>query len=252
MDSELDRELRTYVEMLTEEKVAAGAAPERARREALMESGGLEQVKEHVRAIRTGALLEQVVQDLRYTLRGLRRAPAFTTTVIVMLALGIGANTAILSVIDALLLRPLPLTNPHQLAAVYRGPSGTESAFSYPDYEELTSQTQVLAGAAAWGTNTGWLRVGPDLERATVHRVSPNYFAVLGVTPQLGGSFVAGPEAASVGQVILSDNTWRTLFNADPLVSGRQVTLGGQAMTVAGVAPPSFLGLAPPRRQMRG
>ena len=245
VERDLDRELRAYIELLTEEKIAAGETPERARRAALIECGGLEQVKEGVREIRAGALFEQLVQDVRYTLRGLRHAPAFTATVILTLALGIGANTAIVSVIDALLFRPLPLTNAQQLAAVYRGPSGTEAAFSYPDYSELAAQTQVLSGAAAWGTNTGWMRAGADLERVSVHLVSPNYFAVLGVTPQLGRTFPADPEAASVGEVILSDRAWRTRFNADPQVSGRPVTLGGQAMTIVAVAPPSFVGLDP-------
>ena len=244
-DRELDQELRAYVNLLTDEKIAAGAPPERARREALIESGGIEQVKEEVRAVRAGALFEQLLHDVRYAIRGLRHSPAFTITVIVTLALGIGANTGIFSVIDALLFRPLPLTNPHQLAAVYRGSAGTEAAFSYPDYTELAAHREVLAGAAAWGTNTGWMRSGADLERASVHLVSPNYFAVLGVTPQAGRTFVAEPESASVGEVVLSDRTWRTRFNSDPLVAGRQVTLGGQAMTIAGVAPPSFVGLDP-------
>ncbi len=245
VERELDDELRAYVSLLTDEKIAAGISPERARRQALIETGGVEQVKEEVRAVRAGALLEQLAQDVRYAGRGLRRSVGFTATVIVTLGLGIGANTAIFSVIDALLFRPLPVSDPDRLAAVYRGPSGTESAFSYPDFSDLAAQTHVLAGAAAWGTHTGWMRTGADLERANIHLVSAGYFSVLGVTPQLGTVFSAGSEAASAQAVILSDRTWRTRFNADPSVPGRSVTLGGQAMTIVGVAPASFVGLDP-------
>src|SRR5687768_10910134 len=245
VEKDLDHELRAYLDLLTDEKIAAGLSPDRARREALIETGGIAQVKEEVRAVRAGALLEQLGQDVRYAIRGLRRARGFTTTVIVTLALGIGANTAIFSVIDALLFRPLPVDNPHQLAAVYRGASGEGAAFSYPGFSELAAQTQVLAGAAAWGTHTSWMRAGGDLERANLHLVSANYFSVLGVAPQLGRSFVAGDDAGSTLMVVLSDRTWRTGFSADRAAVGRSVTLSGQVMTIAGVAPPSFVGLDP-------
>ncbi len=233
------------MDLLTDEKMATGLTPDRARREALIEIGGMEQVKEEVRAVRAGALLEQLAQDARYAIRGLRRARGFTATVIATLALGIGANTAIFSVIDALLFRPLPVDNPEQLAAVYRGPSGDQAAFSYPEFSDLAAQTQVLAGAAAWGTHTGWMRAGADLERVNVHLVSANYFSVLGVAPQRGRSFSADDDAASTLMVVLSDRTWRTRFNADPSAVGRSVTLSGQVMTIAGVAPASFVGLDP-------
>ena len=243
VDRELDTELRGYIDLLTDEKISAGIPPERARREALIELGGLEAVKEGVRDVRAGALLEQFVQDVRYASRVLRRAPGFALTVVVTLALGIGANTAIFSVIDAVLLRPLPVTDPRQLAAVYRGPSGTQAAFAYPDYLNLAAQTQVLTGAATWGTQTAWIRPGADLERVNLHLVSSNYLAVLGIVPQLGTAFPSVNESSSARLIILSDRLWRTRFNADPAVLGRSLTVDGQVVTISAVAPAAFVGL---------
>ena len=245
VERELDAELRGYVEMLADERIQRGLDPERARREARLALGGVEQVKEQVRAVRAGALLEQIAQDVRYAVRGLRRAPVFAATAIVTLALGLGANTAVFSVIDALLLRPLPVYQPARLVAVYRGASGTSGAFSFPDFRALAAQGQVLAGVAAWGSQSAWLRTTGDLERIVIHAVAPNYFAVLGVGPQIGSSFVTTEESASRGSVVISHRLWRTRFAADPAIAGRAITLDGQTMTIAGVAPAAFSGLEP-------
>ena len=245
VEADLDAEVRGYVEMLADEKIAGGMDPERARREARLAVGGVEQVKEEVRAVRAGALVEQVLQDVRYGLRGLRRAPGFTAAVMVTLALGIGANTATFSVIDALLLRPLPVDAPDRLVAVYRGAGGTVGAFAYPDFVDLSQQTGVLDGVAAWGTQSAWVRLGGDVERATLHLVSPNYFRVLGLTPQVGAGFPDRSDTASTGTVVIADRLWRTRFGADPAVVGRTIAVRGQVMTIAGVAPARFAGLDP-------
>jgi len=243
VERDLDAELRGYVEILTDEKIASGMDPARAGREARLAVGGVEQVKEQVRAVRAGALLEQLGQDVRYALRGLRRAPVFAVTTIATLALGIGANTAMFSVIDALLLRPLPVHEPERLFAVYRGP--TSGAFSFPDFRALTAQNAVLSGVAAWGSQSAWLRTQAGFDRIVLDTVSPNYFSLLGIVPQTGTAFVTTDDTASRGMVVISDHLWRTRFGADPAVIGRSIVLSGQSMTVIGVAPRAFIGLQP-------
>jgi predicted permease len=245
VEAELDAELRAYVDLVADEQIARGVDPVRARREARLAIGGVEQVKEEVRAARAGALVEQLFQDVRYGLRGLRRAPGFTAAVMVTLALGIGANTATFSVIDALLLRPLPVSDPERLVAVYRGPAGTVGAFAYPNVVELSVQTAVFDGLAAWGTQTTWARLGTDVERVTLHLVTPNYFSVLGTAPQSGSGFAQQNEAASQGTIVLSDRLWRARFAADPTVAGRVVSIRGLPMTIVGVAAPGIDGLDP-------
>jgi predicted permease len=243
VERDLDAELRGYLEILTDEKIASGMDPVRAAREARLAVGGVEQVKEQVRAVRAGALLEQLGQDVRYALRGLRRAPVFAITTIATLALGIGANTAMFSVIDALLLRPLPVHEPERLFAVYRGP--TSGAFSFPDFHALTAENAVLSGVAAWGSQSAWLRTQAGFDRLVLDTVSPNYFSLLGIVPQIGTAFVTTDDVASRGMVVISDHLWRTRFGADPAVVGRSIVLSGQSMTVIGVAPRAFIGLQP-------
>ena len=245
VDRELDAELRSYVDLVADEKIAAGMEPARARREARLALGGVEQVKEEVRDVRAGAHLEQLAQDVRYGLRGLRRAPAFTAAIVVTLALGVGANTAMFSVIDALLLRPLPVPDPERLVAVYRGPSGTQGAFAYPDFEALSMRSDVFSGIAVWGTHSTFARVGSDVERLTLHTVSPHYFSVLGTLPVLGPGFDVSSDVSSQGTIVISDGFWRARLGADPSVAGRVLSVRGRPMTIVGVAPPGIHGLDP-------
>jgi hypothetical protein len=243
VDRELDAELRGYVDMVADEKIARGMPAAEARRQARLEVGGMETVKEEVRAVRSGALLEGWIQDLRYAVRGLRRAPVFAVAAITTLALGIGANTAMFSVVDALLLRRLPAADPDRLVALYRGSSATQSAFSFPEFERLAAQPSVFTGLVAWATHVTWMRTGTDLDRTTLHIVSPSFFEVAGITPSSGRAFAAGSDAASLGEVVISDGLWRTRFGSDPAILGRTVTLATQPVTIVGVAPPSFVGL---------
>ena len=251
VDGELEAELRGYVELLADEKIARGVPAEQAQRDARIEVGGMEAVKEEVRSIRTGALLEQAVQDVRYALRGLRRAPVFAGAAIATLALGIGANTAMFSVIDALLLRRLPVADPERLVAPYRGSDGTQSAFSFPEFDQLAARTQTFDGLAAWADHAAWMRSGAELDRTTLQIVSPSFFTLLGVQAATGRTFVptggSGPagESTTIGQVVISDRLWRTRFASDPAVLGRTFSLGLHPVTIIGVAPASFTGLQP-------
>jgi predicted permease len=244
----LDDEVQGYLDLLTDEKIAAGMAADVARRAARIEMGGADQVKEAVRDVRAGASIDELLLDVRYSLRMLRRAPAFTAVAVITLALGIGANTAIFSVVDAVLLRPLAVADPERLVAIYRGSSGASGAFSYPEYLEYREAAHVFSGLAAWGSgNRLWFRNGGDLERATAQLVSGNFFDVLGVRAAVGRTFVAGedPPAGLHPVAVISDAFWRQRFGADPHVPGRPVTLNGQAFTVIGVMPRGFVGLDP-------
>jgi putative ABC transport system permease protein len=243
VDRDLDEELRGYVDMVADEKIAAGLAPEQARREARIALGGVTQVKDEVRRARAGALLEQLAQDVRYAFRGLGRARGFAAAAIATLALGIGTNTAMFSVIDALLFRPLAVSDPDRLVAVYRGQGG--SAFSYPHFRELAERRQVFAGLAAWGSSQAWLRSGGSPERIGLQIVSPNYFSVLGVSAVSGSTFAEYNDAASRATAVIGERLWRSRLGGDPSVVGRTVTLNGQSVTIVGVAPESFVGLAP-------
>jgi predicted permease len=244
----LDDEVQACLDMLTDEKIAAGLTLQEARRAARVEFGGVEQVKEDVRSTRAGALVEQLMQDVRYSVRALRHAPTFTAVAVVTLALGIGANTAIFSVVDAVLLRPLPVDEPERLVALYRGPSGSSKTFSYQEYQDYRAERAAFEAMAAWGGGSRfWFRGTGDIERAATQIVSGNYFDVVGVRAAIGRTFFEDEDpAAGVHPVaVISDSFWRSRFSADPGIAGRSFTLNGHAFTVIGVTPPGFTGLEP-------
>jgi hypothetical protein len=152
-ERDLDEEVRAYAAILEDENAAPGLPPEEARRQALIEIGGLEQVKEHVREVRMGALLETIGQDVRYGARTLARAPGFTVAAVLALALGIGATTAIFSVVDAVLLRPLPYHQPERLAVVLHGGRYPVAPANYLDWRREASAFERMGAAEYWQTN---------------------------------------------------------------------------------------------------
>jgi hypothetical protein len=149
VDQELNEELRAHVDLLTDKKISEGLKPEEARRAALIEVGGIEQVKERVREVRTGRPLEDLSQDLRYALRGLRKNRGFTAVAIITLALGIGANTAIFTVINTVLLRPLPYERPDQLVVLMETISERPVGVSYPNFVDWRNQSTAFENIAA-------------------------------------------------------------------------------------------------------
>ncbi|MBA3638118.1 MAG: ABC transporter permease [Acidobacteria bacterium] len=233
IDSELDAELRAYVDMLAEEKIASGMPPPQARREARVESGGLEQVKEQVRVVRSGALIEQFVQDLTYGVRVLRRNPSFTLVAVCTLAIGLGATTAIFSVVNSVLLRPLPYAAPDSLFRV-------ENMHYTGEFVELQRRGQSFE-VAAYVTREATITGGAEPQRVAAASVSPNLMPLLGVTAQRGRALEDGDERASNGAVVvISHEFWRSRFGGDPGVLGRLVTLDGTSRTVVGVMPRDF------------
>ncbi len=255
VEAELLAELSFHLEQQTAEYVAAGMAPAEARHAAHRRIGNLGKIEEECRDMRRTRWIETFLQDLRYALRSLRLAPAFTIVATLSLALGIGANTAIFTLLDALLLRELPVHAPEQLVAL-GDPSriGGKSEgslrtdlLSLPLYRELRDRNQVFSGLLASG-RTGRLNVGTDSstkpETARGRLVSGNYFSVLGVPAFLGRTF-SGEEDRSPGAspyVVISHDYWQRRFGGEPSAVGRSITLNGYAFTIVGVTPPEFFG----------
>jgi predicted permease len=249
-DLELDDELKFHLERQVSAKLAAGLQPAEARRQALVEFGGIEELKEECRDMRGINWLQDLAQDIRYGLRMLRKSPGFTAVAVFTLALGIGANTAIFSIIDSLLLRPLDVDHPGQLAVLsFRQGSGPLlTQFSIADYRDIRSQT-----AAAFSDMLGF-QLGFDglsfqgkADRVLTNYVTGNYFPVLGLKPYLG-RLILPSEGQSPGAdpvVVLSYSLWKTRFGSDPQIVGKKVLINGHPSTVVGVTPQRFYGLYP-------
>lgn len=245
VDRELNRELQSYLAMVSDEKIAAGAAQPEARRQALAEFGGIEQVKQAVRDRRAGTQFEIIVHDVTYGVRQLRRNPGFTAAVIVTLALAIGANTAIFSIVNSLLLTRLPYQNPERIGTIFWRIQGARPFDGANDidgeqWELLRDNVRSVLGAVASGISSGVnLEAGRSVRYVHAGRVSAYYFDVLGIRPALGRTFTLNedrPHGPNV--VILSDALWRTIFHADPHLIGQAIALKGEPYTVVGVLPP--------------
>ena len=245
VEQALDDELSSSVELLTEAKMNEGLSQREARRQALIELGGIEQVKEEVRAIRFGLFLDNLARDLRFAVHQLRRNPGFTTTVILTLALSVGANTAIFSLVNALLLKSLPYRHPERMGTIYTRITGSSAAsderhnVNGEQWELLRDNVPALISAvSSVGTSGVSLKAGSHVEYVHDGRISEHYFDVLAIQPILGRNFSEdedrphGPKVA-----ILSYNLWRNAFGADPGVLGQAVLLRSEPYTVVGVLP---------------
>jgi predicted permease len=187
-----------------------------------------------------------LAQDLRYALRQLSKSPGFTFAVVLTLALGIGANVAIFSVVEAAMLRSWPAKEPQRLAKIVaRTPQGRDEFFSYADYRDLREQGRSLDGVLAYSRHGKILRLGTTSRLVLDDLVSPDYFAVLGVDAQLGRTFPLEPHAGSEPAAVISDSLWHRDFNGDPSLVGKQIWLTDKSYTVIGIAPRQFHGLQP-------
>ena len=241
-DRDLDDEVHSYVDLLAEEKMREGMRPDEARRTARIELGGVEQVKEDVREVRAGAWLDIVFQDIRYGARMLRKNPGFTAVAILTLALGIGANTAIFSVVSAVLLRPLPYANPQQLIVLRETTQsvGPHSP-SYPDFLDWRKQSRTFSQMAAINNREFNLSGVAQPENISGYAVSANCLSMLGVRPFLGRDFLPSEDApGSAPVVLLSYALWQSHLGADPSPVGKNITLDGRSFTIIGVLPPNI------------
>jgi hypothetical protein len=249
MDQDLDDELQFYVEALAEEKTRAGMAPDEAIRAARIQFGGIEQVKEQVRDVRPGAWLAGLLQDLRYAVRGLWNNPGFALVVVLSLAIGIGANTALFSVLNAVLLRPLPVAHPEQLFALSNplSRSSVKNIFSYPMFERMRNVAG-RNGIAAM-SRVADMRVLVDGDREpepdSVQLVSGKFFGVTGLSPVLGRMIGTDDNRTGGGQpvAVISHDLWQHRFGGSAGVLGRGIALNGSHFTIVGVAPAGFTGM---------
>jgi putative ABC transport system permease protein len=240
-EQELDQEVSSYLDLLTEEKIRGGMAPEAARRAARLELGGVEQVKEQVRDVRSGIWLETVLQDVRYGVRVLRNNPGFSMLVVLTLALGIGANTAIFSVVYGVLLRPLPYTHGGQLVVIHQRTHGQspDIPFSYKELVDYREETRTLDAVVEYHSMPFLLLGDDSAERVQTAVVSANFFEVLGVKPLLGRTFLASDESQSADAVlVLSYQYWQSHQGGDPDIVGKVFHMNNRPHTVIGVLPP--------------
>jgi predicted permease len=247
VEKELTEELQAYVELLAEAKLREGLGLEAARRAALVELGGVEQVKENVREVRMGNFIRSARQDVRYGLRVLLKSPVFTAVAVLSLALGIGANTAIFSVVNGILFRPLPYPDSERLVAVWHTPPQESfpgldrfsvSPANYLDWREQSRSFEQIAAYEYAGFS---LSTSSDPVPVTGAAVSADFFSALRSPAARGRTFTAEEEQEGRNQVVLlSHGLWQRAFGADPSLVGRTVTLNSRSYTVVGVMPAGF------------
>jgi putative ABC transport system permease protein len=246
---EVDDELRFHLDMKTQELIDAGVPPHDALRQARAQFGDIEYTRRYMHRTDRGRMLQEhraelgdeLRQDIHFSLRQLARNPGFTAIALITLALGIGANTAIFSVVHGVLMRDLPYAEPTRLLRVFSATDGYQSAVSPADFNDWSKQSKTFSALAASATSTVNLTGSGVAERFTQARVSANMFQLLGVRPTLGRAFAPGEDAEGAPRVvILSDGLWRGRFGADPHIVGKHITLDGYSTEVIGVAPPEM------------
>ena len=257
VEKELDEEMQYHLERQIEQNIAGGMRPDEARYAALRAIGGIEQRKEECRDMRRLNLIQNLLQDFRYAGRMLRKSPGFTAVAILSLAFGIGANTAIFQLVDALRIRSLPVVSPEQLAEIRIGErsnrrgqfNGRLSSLTNPLWEKIRDQQQAFAGAFVWGDDRFNLTNGGEKRFAEGLWVSGEVFQVLGVRPALGRLFTSADDrrgCASSGAVI-SYGFWQREFGSDPAALEKALTLNGHSFQIIGVSSANFFGVEPGR-----
>ncbi|HEU4873721.1 MAG TPA: ABC transporter permease [Pyrinomonadaceae bacterium] len=247
VDQESTEEIQAYLDMLTEAKIRQGLTPREARRNALIELGGVEQVQERVREIRMGQFIETAWRDVRLGVRALVHSPIFTVVTVLSLALGIGANTAIFSVVNGLLLRPLPYPEAEQIVDVWHTPPQqafpgldrfSVSPANYIDWKAQSTSFEQMAVYTYTGLS---LSTSNDPLSLIGAAVSSDFFSVLRTNPMQGRTFTPDEERAGSDQVaVISHGLWQRAFGANPNIIGQTLTLNSRSFTVVGIMPAGF------------
>jgi predicted permease len=252
-DRQLDDEIQFYLEQETQLRIDRGESPDRARAAVRRDFGNVTLVKEATRRMWGPTILEDAARDLRHSVRLLSRSPAFTAIAVLSLALGIGGTTAIFSLSDAVMFRPLPVREPHRLVQVRAvHPRGVNTIHSYPLYLAIDERNRVFSATACAGSFAlpePIVLTSPNGStrdaRARLTAVSGNYFSVLGVEPMIGRAFTANEGRAAAPPVaILSFRFWRQAFDANPTVLQTTLQHNGAVYQIVGVAPPRFTGIS--------
>ena len=237
VERDLDAQVRSYTELLAAEKVQAGMTPEVAMREARLEIGSIEDLKEEVRDVRTGAIVETTMQDARYAVRTLVRRPGFTVVAVLALALGIGATTAIFSVVNGVLLRPLPYHDPDRLVTVLQNGRNPVAPANYLDWKRQNTVFSGMGAAEYWAGNLA----GDVPERVQGLRITSDILSIVGVRPIIGRAF--GPEddvATGEPPAVLSWSFWQARFGGRPDALGQRLVIDGVSYAIVGVMPRGF------------
>jgi predicted permease len=242
VEQDMNEELRAYLETAVEQKMAAGLTREAAVRAARVEIGSLDAIKEGARDIGWESVVETFWQDLRYATRMFRKQPGFVAAAVLTLALGIGANTAIFSLVNATLLQRLPVDDRDRLVYVYRGNVG--GVFPYPLYAAMRDSNDVFEGFAAWGGIEASLNADDETDLVSGFIVTGNFFDVLGIAADQGRLLSPSDDVTPGGHpvAVISHDFWRTRFGSRPDIVGRDVRLNGHVFTIVGVTPAGFPG----------
>lgn len=249
---EITEELRFHIEQRTQENIRRGMSPDQARREARLSFGHFTQIEEQGYGVRGGGWIESFLRDFRYGLRALHKSPGFTTVALLSLALGIGANTAIFQLLDAVRIRTLPVRDPQGLAEVKIGDNFGRrgSVYAYgqitnPLWEQIRDNQQSFSEIFAWGKRSYNLANGGEVRNAHAILVSGSFFDVLGVSPVLGRLFTPADDRRGCGSpgTIISYSFWQREFAGDSGVVGRKLSLESHPLEIIGVTPPGFFGL---------
>ena len=244
MEHRLDSEMRFHLDMLTEKHIRAGVEADEARRLALAAFGGAERFKDDARDEYRSQLVDELVQDVRYALRVMRRSPGFAIAAALTFALGIGASTAMFSVVHGVLLRPLPYADPGRLVVLWErnvARGSDHNVVGVSTFEAWRERARSFDGMAGLVPLPATIAGAPTPERVMGAEVSPGYFRLLGVPPALGREFSAEEERSGGADVlVLSDGFWRSHFAADRTVLGRTLSIDGRPHTIVGVMPARF------------
>lgn len=249
LDADFSEELASHIELAAEDNLRRGMAPAEARRQALIQLGGVEPAKEAHREWRGLPWLDGVLQDVRHAFRSMARTPVFTLTVVAVLSLGIGANTAIFSLLNTLMLRPLPVRDPGELVeflSVYPGDPRINS-FNWKYFEHFQEQNHVFSGMTGVSPNNFQVTLaGVEAEELAGGYVPGNFFSMLGVEAELGRLIepqddqLGSPNAAVT---VVSWSLWNSRFHRDPGILGKQIIINREPVTIIGVTPREFIGL---------
>jgi predicted permease len=253
LDREIEDELRDHLQMRTNANIAKGMSPEQAARAARLRFGNPEVVKEHIEAEDAALSLESLLRDVRYALRGFTRSPGFTTVAIITLALGIGANTAVFQLLDAVRLRNLPIQKPQELVElrIIGGNNGlgvNDNQYTYftvPMWQEVRRHHDPLSGVFAWRNSDAMVGQPRDGKRVHGLEVSGEFFNVLGVRPWQGRLIEPQDEAGcEPSKVVASYSYWKAQMGGQPITPNTTILVEGRPVQVLGVTPPSFFGVA--------